>query len=111
MSHSPTGWSGPDGAPQDAPGPGWDPAGTPQPSPGQAPPGPSRRPPVAAPTGPNWGLVLFGLVLLVVSGVVVAKQVTGVDGTTLEQRGPVLLVGIGVVCALVGVVGMARRRP
>ena len=63
------------------------------------------------PTGPNWGLALLGLLLMGVASVVLGEQVTGVAAvTSVERHGPLLLVGVGVACALVGVVGMARRR-
>ncbi|MDQ2758585.1 MAG: hypothetical protein M3Y71_18845 [Actinomycetota bacterium] len=45
-----------------------------------------------------------------VASVVLVQQVTGVDLTSLDSHGPLVLVGVGVACALVGVVGMARRR-
>ncbi len=62
------------------------------------------------PTGPNWGLVLMGLALIVVAVAVVANQVSGFQVTQLADTGPGVLVGIGLTCALVGVVGMLRRR-
>lgn len=108
MSQTPHGWTGSDGSPQDAPLPTnptvaeWSVGKTPHPP--EAVTGP-------APAGPNWGLTLFGLLLMGFAAGVVATQVTGVDGSTLQQHGPLVLVGLGVAFALVGVVGMARRRP
>ena len=118
MSEQPTARGGPDGSPQDAPAwaapPRWEPARPePQafdPTPRQSEARPSKAEP--RPTGPNWGLTLLGLVLMGVASAVLVEQLTGVATvTSLESHGPLLLVGLGVVCALVGVVGMARRRP
>ncbi len=117
MSEQPPAWGVPDGLPQDPPGwaapPGRAP-GSPDlqafdPTPAQP---PAQRSSEPRPTGPNWGLTLLGLVLMGVASAVLVEQLTGVATvTSLESRGPLLLVGAGVVCALVGVVGMARRRP
>lgn len=80
--------------------------------PGSEPTHPPHREAGARPTGPNWGLALLGLLLMGVASVVVVEQLTGVASvTSLERHGPLLLVAVGVACALVGVIGMARRRP
>lgn len=93
MSERPRARGGPDDGPQDAPA--W-----------TVPATPTRA------SGPNWGLALLGLLLMGVASVVLVEQVTGVASVTaLESHGPLLLVAAGVACALVGVVGMARRRP
>jgi hypothetical protein len=62
------------------------------------------------PTGPNWRLVLMGLAFVVVAAGVMANQVSGFRIGQLAGTGPGVLVGIGLLCALVGVVGMLRRR-
>ncbi len=82
---------------------------------GDAPSGLQGRPEVTylpRPTGPNWGLVLMGLALVVVGAGVFANQLSGFQVSQLADTGPGVLVGVGLLCALVGVVGMVgRRRP
>jgi len=76
--------------------------------------GPQGRPEVTylpRPTGPNWGLVLMGLALVVVAAGVFANQLSGFQVNQLADTGPGVLVGVGLLCALVGVVGMVGRRP
>ncbi len=94
--------------PQDAPAapPAWAP-------PVAAPPlAPPPRPVeyVPAPTGPNWSLVIVGVVLMAVAAGVVANQVSGFQVAQLQTVGPGALIGIGLLCALIGILGMARRR-
>ena len=76
------------------------------------PPAPAPRPVeyVPAPTGPNWSLVIVGVVLMAVAAGVVANQVSGFQVAQLQTRGPGALIGIGLLCALIGILGMARRR-
>jgi hypothetical protein len=62
------------------------------------------------PRGPNWGLVFTGLLFVLVAIAVVANQVTGFLLSDLTTLGPTVLVVGGLVCALVGVVGILSRR-
>ena len=61
-------------------------------------------------TGPNWGLVLLGLAFVVVAAGVMANQVSGLRVGQLADTGPGVLVGVGLLCALIGIVGMVARR-
>jgi hypothetical protein len=62
------------------------------------------------PTGPSWGLVLMGLAFVVVAAGVMANQVSGFRVGQLADTGPGVLVGVGLLCALIGIVGMVARR-
>jgi LPXTG-motif cell wall-anchored protein len=62
------------------------------------------------PTGPNWGLVVIGLVFAVIGAGVVANQVAGFEVSSLSELGPSVLVIAGLVCALLGIIGILTRR-
>lgn len=62
------------------------------------------------PTGPNWGLVVVGLVFALVGAGVVANQVAGFEVSSLSELGPSVLVIAGLVCALLGIIGILTRR-
>jgi hypothetical protein len=62
------------------------------------------------PTGPNWGLVVVGLVFALVGAGVVANQVSGFEVSSLSELGPSVLVIAGLVCALLGIIGILARR-
>lgn len=101
--------------PQDAPR--WPPtepeAARTQPSSPTAPSAPQARPEVTylpRPTGPNWGLVLMGFALVVVAAGVFANQASGFQVSQLAGTGPGVLVGVGLLFALMGIVGMVGRR-
>ena len=108
------GFLGPDGVPQDAPFP----STPPPPSLVKAAPATSVSSPPAAPEptvipapgGPNWGLVLFGLVVMAVAAGVIVNQVNGFRLTDVSSYGPLTLVAIGGACALFGIIGMLARR-
>jgi hypothetical protein len=65
---------------------------------------------LAPPTGPNWGLVVVGLVFALVGAGVVANQVAGFEVSSLSELGPSVLVIAGLVCALLGIIGILTRR-
>jgi LPXTG-motif cell wall-anchored protein len=93
-------------------------AHAPSPSPTTAPtpasaPAPAPKPHVTylpPPSGPNWGLVIVGLVFGLVGAGVVANQVAGFEVSSLSEAGPSVLVIVGLVCALLGIVGILTRR-
>lgn len=109
--------------------PTWRPSTTPAPAPAASepipPPVPDPRPQwtpppvpppapvvthVPAPSGPNWGLVLVGLVFVTVAVAVVANQTTGFRFSDVSTFGPGVFVLGGVLCALIGLVGIVSRR-
>lgn len=86
---------------------------TPQDAPRWPPTEPEARPEVTylpRPTGPNWGLVLMGFALVVVAAGVFANQASGFQVSQLAGTGPGVLVGVGLLFALMGIVGMVGRR-
>lgn len=63
-----------------------------------------------APSGPNWGLVLVGLFFGLVAAGIVANQTAGFQASDLTTVGPTVFVIGGLLCALVGMAGIVRRR-
>ena len=62
------------------------------------------------PTGPNWGLVVVGLMFALVGAGVVANQIAGFEVSSVSELGPSVLVIAGLVCALLGIIGILTRR-
>jgi len=79
-----------------------------QPSPAGSPIQDSRTPPTR-PKGPNASAVVVGLVAMVLAGLIIAKEVTGLS-VNWSRLGPGAIVGIGVLMVLIGAIGLVRRR-
>lgn len=62
----------------------------------------------ARPTGPNASAIVVGLVAMVLAGLIIAKETTGLR-VDWSQLGPGAIVGIGVVMVAIGAIGLARR--
>ena len=62
----------------------------------------------ARPNGPNASAIVAGLVAIVLGGLIIANETTvwNVDWSGL---GPSAIVVVGVVLAVIGAVGLARR--
>ena len=65
--------------------------------------------PPARPKGPNASAVVVGLVAMVLAGLIIAKEATGLS-VNWSRLGPGAIVGIGVVMVLIGAIGLVRRR-
>lgn len=63
----------------------------------------------ARPKGPNVSAIVLGLIAVVLAGLIIANETTGLQ-VDWSQLGPGAIVGIGVVMALVGAIGLTRRR-
>lgn len=61
------------------------------------------------PKGPNASAIVVGLVAIILAGLIIAKETVDlrVDWSRLA---PGAIVGIGVVMAVVGAIGLVRRR-
>lgn len=79
-----------------------------QPSPAGSPIQDTLTPP-ARPKGPNASAVVVGLVAMVLAGLIIAKEATGLS-VNWSRLGPGAIVGIGVVMVLIGAIGLVRRR-
>jgi len=62
----------------------------------------------ARPKGPNASAIVVGLVAMVLAGLIIAKETTGLR-VDWSRLGPGAIVGIGVVMVAIGAVGLARR--
>ncbi len=60
------------------------------------------------PKGPNASAIVAGLVAMLLAGLIIANETAGliVDWSRL---GPGVIVGIGVVMAVIGAIGLVRR--
>lgn len=63
-----------------------------------------------APTGPSWGTAIWGVVFMVIAAGVILNQVNGFQVSDFRDVGPGVLVGAGLLLALVGGIGMISRR-
>ena len=62
----------------------------------------------ARPKGPNASAIVVGLVAIVLAGLIIAKETTGLR-VDWSRLGPGAIVGIGVVMVAIGAIGLARR--
>ena len=63
----------------------------------------------ARPKGPNASAIVVGLVAIVLAGLIIAKETMDLR-LDWSRLGPGAIVGIGVVMAVVGAIGLTRRR-
>jgi hypothetical protein len=66
---------------------------------------------ISAPTrpkGPNAAPVVLGLVAMVLAGVIIASETTGLR-VDWSRLGPGAMVGIGLLLVVLGAVGLVRR--
>jgi hypothetical protein len=58
--------------------------------------------------GPNASAIIVGLVSMLIAGLVVARETTGLR-VDWSRLGPGTIVGIGVVMVVIGAIGLVRR--
>jgi hypothetical protein len=102
--------SNPGGNPiQDKPGVGK--TGTVRATPDKATPdkvSPDKVSPDARPKGPNTSAIVVGLLAMVVAGLLIAHETMNLR-VDWSRLGPGAIVGIGVVLAVIGAIGLIRR--
>jgi len=64
--------------------------------------------PPARPKGPNAAAVVLGLVAMVLAGLIIASETTGLR-VDWSRLGPGAIVGIGLLLVVLGAVGLVRR--
>ena len=62
----------------------------------------------ARPKGPNAAAVVLGLVAMVVAGLIIANETTGLH-VDWSRLGPGGIVGIGLLLVVLGAIGLVRR--
>jgi hypothetical protein len=62
----------------------------------------------ARPKGPNAAPVIIGLVAIVVAGLIIANETTGLQ-VDWSRLGPGGIVGIGLLLVVLGAIGLVRR--
>lgn len=62
----------------------------------------------ARPKGPNVSAVVLGLVSIVLAGLIIASETTGLR-VDWSQLGPGAIVGIGALFVVLGAIGLVRR--
>lgn len=62
----------------------------------------------ARPKGPNAAAVVLGLVAMVIAGLVIANETTGLQ-VDWSRLGPGGIVGIGLLLVVLGAIGLVRR--
>ena len=63
----------------------------------------------ARPKGPNASAIVVGLVAMVLAGLIIARETTGLR-VDWSRLGPGGIVGIGIVMVVIGAIGLVRRR-
>jgi len=63
----------------------------------------------ARPKGPNASAIVVGLAAILLAGLIIAKETMDLR-IDWSRLGPGAIVGIGVVMAVVGAIGLLRRR-
>ena len=79
-----------------------------QDSPAQKSPSKDKVVAPARPKGPNASAIVVGLVAMVLAGLIIAKETTGLR-VDWSRLGPGAIVGIGVVMVAIGAIGLVRR--
>ncbi len=58
--------------------------------------------------GPNVSAIILGLVAVVLAGLIIANETTGLQ-VDWSQLGPGAIVGIGLLLVILGAIGLVRR--
>jgi hypothetical protein len=77
-----------------------------QPSAGTA--TPDRVSPPARPQGPNASAIVLGLIAMLLAGLLIAHETMNLR-VDWSRLGPGAIVGVGVVLAVIGAIGLIRR--
>lgn len=64
--------------------------------------------PPARRKGPNVSAIILGLVAMVLAGLIIANETTGLQ-VDWSQLGPGAIVGIGLLLVILGAIGLVRR--
>lgn len=67
-----------------------------------------RLPSPARPAGPNASAIVFGLVAIVLAGLFIANESMSLS-VDWSRLGPGAIIGLGVVMAVIGAVGLVRH--
>lgn len=60
------------------------------------------------PKGPNAAAIVLGLVAMVLAGLIIANETTGLQ-VDWSRLGPGAIVGIGLLFVVLGAIGLVRR--